>query len=423
MRLPILAVLLLAACAGGDIPPVVAVRPVPTGSTEPLRFKELNTGLMRRGMEIGRYIWSLDCVPPYDRVFWKSGEGYRRYNTFHERFAETMRDAGFDVAGKGYDEGEDRQRARYTVTGELREVRLELCRRIHWLFGLDKGLSGTGTVKIDWIVYALGEQRVVHRTTTTGHAVLDSGVPEGDALLLEEGFSSAVSALAADPGFRAAVAHGHPPAMGGASAGSVPLLPPSAPARSMALSVTGAAPFRGVPEDNAERIADALVQVGRGRGVVVGQVDGNAVILAPAAPGDTVTVRAGRVALEGTVERRDHATGLMLVRVPARLDALPVRTAMLEVSEPVHVTIEGAAFSSGIVAGLMGGIQADLTGPAPEPGDPLLDSSGNLVGLALRGRVRSGLASFVPIGEALAALGVEAAGAKPRLDAGGRPPT
>lgn len=433
MRFSLLAVLLLAACTGGDLPPVAPVHPVPTGSTEPLRFKELNTGLMRRGMVVGRYVWDIDCAPPYDRVFWQSGEGYRRYNTFRERFAETMRDAGFSVVGDAHQEDDERKHARFIVTAELREVRLELCRRVRLLFNIDKGTSGTGTIKIDWTVYASAERRVVHRTTTTGHAVLDSGVPEGDVLLVEDGFSSAVAALAADPGFRAAVSlAAPPPAMGGASVAAFAPLAAETPVHPVAvLTLTGAAPFRGVLENNANRIADALVQVGNGRGVVVGEADGRAVILAPLAMGDTVSVHAGRVVLEGTVERRDAATGLMLVRVPARLGALPLRTAGPDVSEPVTATSDGEDFTSGIVAGIgtgigagrAGPIHADLDGAPPHPGAPLLDDGGNLLGLALPRQGRGGPASFVPVGDALSALGVQVAGGKPRLDAGGRPPT
>ena len=442
-RFPIVGLALLAACAGADPPLGPVVHPLAPGSTEPLRFNALNMGQMRRGTEIGRYVWDIDCGSPYGRVFWTSGMGFRRENTFRERFAEAFGDAGFDVVGAVYADGADRQRARYVVTGELREVRLELCRRRDWLFGGDGGISGTGSVKIDWTMYASEEQRVVHRTSTTGHAAFDDGVPEGDVLLIEDGFSTAVAALAAEPGLRAAGARGGPPvppAMGGAAAGPPPVpegMPVQMPGL-MAERVFGPvhlapphvaspvpdepAPFLGPLEDNAGRIAAAMVRVGAGRGVVVGAADGHALVLAPRVAGDTVPVQAGPVRELGTIVRRDAASGLMLVRVPvplpARLAALPRRPDPPEVSEPVYTTADGVAFAPGLVAGLVaglaGGIQADLE-EEPEPGDPLLDEAGNLLGVALAGRREAGLSRFVPIADALAAL--TAPGTVPARDA------
>ncbi|MFX5057586.1 hypothetical protein ABTC93_20455, partial [Acinetobacter baumannii] len=63
-------------------------------------FGELAIGSMRRGMQIGRYVWGIDCAPPYDDVYWTSGVNMRRGSTFDERFSEVMTAAGFDVVGR-----------------------------------------------------------------------------------------------------------------------------------------------------------------------------------------------------------------------------------------------------------------------------------------------------------------------------------
>jgi len=84
-------------------------------------------------------------------------------------------------------------------------------------------------------------------------------------------------------------------------------------------------------------------------------------------------------------------------------------------------------------------LQADLTGPDPAPGDPLVDEAGNLLGVARSGPLPSGahgLSAFVPVIEALARLGVEVTQLSPRsipsrgipahdarLDGTRRPPT
>ncbi|HYG84724.1 MAG TPA: hypothetical protein VD978_00530 [Azospirillum sp.] len=399
MRLAVLALLLLAGCAGGDPPLGPVVQPVPRGTTETIRFNTLNLGQMRRGMEIGRYVWDIDCTWPYGRVFWTSGLGFRRENTFQERFAEIFEGAGFDVAGAAYAEGTDRRRARYVVTGELREVRLELCRRRSWWTGADRGVSGVGTVKIDWTVFEPEAQRVMLRTTTTGHARLDDGVPEGDRLLLEDAFSGAAEALAAEPAFRKAVGRG--------GAAQTPdgkrwrMVPPE----QRDPTPIAAEPIRAVVSSKGGA-GDGLARVGGGVGVVVGAVEGAALVLAPLAAVDAVPVRVGGTAAEGTVAARDAGRGLMLVRVPARLAAMRLRGTPAEVSEPVMTTGAGNDFATGMVAALGEGILADLEGAAPRPGDPLLDAGGALLGFALPGRAEGGLSRFVPAAEALAALGV-----------------
>lgn len=425
-RFSVLGLAMLAACAGADPPLGPAVRPVARGATEAIRFNALNMGQMRRGMEIGRYVWGIACGSPYGRVFWVSGLGFRRENTFRERFAEVFGDAGFDVAGAVYADGADRQRARYIVTGELREVRMELCREQSWLFGADQGISGVGTVKIDWTVYAPAEERVAYRTSTTGRAKLAAGVPEGDVLLIEEGFNGAAEALAADPGFRTAVVRGgggggERPPDGRAPDGRRwrmvpeqerdPLPVADEPVRPVALR---ADPPRG-------GAGDGLVRVGDGMGVVVGEAEGTALVLAPLMPGERVAVRAGGTRVEGGVAARDAGRGLMLVRVPARLAAIPLRATPPDVSEPVIATGAMDDFATGMVSASGDVLLADLEGAAPQPGDPLLDAQGHLLGLALPGGRESGLHRFTGIGAALAALGVAPRHAV--LDGRGRPPT
>ncbi|MGQ9364873.1 serine protease [Azospirillum sp. ST 5-10] len=421
--LPILA-LLLPACAAwssGEPPPPRAVPPmVAPGATEPLRFGGLGLGSMRRGTEIGRYVWGIDCAAPFGRTFWTSGRHLREGTSWEERFAEVMGAAGYDVAGGGdrfYEIKEQRRRARYSVAAELRDVRLELCRREDWITGADLGISGAGSVKVDWALYDAEAARLLHRVTTTGSAAVDGGVPEGDVLLIEEAFAAAVEGLAADDGFRAAVAKG-----GGPPPSLVPAaLQPAGPPAAAALGVDTPPPLGGTVEAARGRIAAALVAVGTGRGLVVGEAEGGAVLLAPAAAaggGDTVTVRpAEGVALDGAVAGRDARTGLVLVRVPARLTALPLRSGGVAVSEPVHRLLDGRGRTA---AGIVGGrhtdarwggtvLLADLDGPPPRPGDPLLDDAGNLVGLALPEAPAmpgdDALPAFVPAGDALAALG------------------
>ncbi len=470
------ALLTLAACTGGDLPLTRAAPPVARGSTEPVRFDGLSLGSMRRGMLTGRYVWALECWPPYEDVYWTSGRSLHQNATFQERFGEVLADAGYDVAGflgSEYEADFDRRRARYIVRGDLRAVNNDLCRRRSWLTGRDEGVSGTGSVRVEWTVYDAATGRLVHRVTTTGVARKDSGVPQGDVLLIEDAFGTAVEALGADPGFRATVSRGGavassglggvssgPPVVssgpvgassavpdvsstvpdvstvmvnpGGASAGAAPFLEET---RRPTLILRVPDPLQGYADDPATRVAAAAVRVGpeerKGRGIVLGELDGQSVLLTLDAGLDaTVTVTPSRgVVLDGTVLARDRMGGIALVRVPARLRAAPLRLDGPAVSEPVTAVLDrGGDAAAGILAARRNDpdaapgveatlLQADLSGPDPAPGDPLVDEAGNLLGVARPTGLRSGsghgLSVFVPVTEALARMGVEVTHAVP----------
>ncbi|WP_137103765.1 trypsin-like peptidase domain-containing protein [Azospirillum argentinense] len=510
--LALAALLALTACMGGDLPQTRKSPPVARGSTEPIRFDGLSLGSMRRGMVTGRYVWALECWPPYEDVYWTSGRSLHENSTFQERFAEVLADAGYDVAGvqgSDYEAEFDRKRARYILRGDLRAVNSDLCRRRSWLTGGSEGVSGIGSLRVDWAVYDAVTGRLVHRVTTTGVARKDSGVPQGDVLLIEEAFGTAVEALGADPGFRAAVSRGGaiassgpaivssgrggvstaplgassaapvvssgvvgvssavpyvssgPPVVstaavdpGDASAGPAPVLEETRPPT---LILRIADPLQGYADDPTARVSAATVRVGpderKGRGIVLGELDGQSLLLTfDAGPDATVTVAPSRgVSLDGAVMARDVPGGIALVRVPARLRAAPLRLDAPAVSEPVMAVLErGDDTASGILAARRADpqaasgveatlLQADLTGPDPAPGDPLVDEAGNLLGVARSGPLPSGahgLSAFVPVMEALARLGVEVTQLAPRpipsrgrsahdarLDGTRRPPT
>ncbi|WP_042700100.1 S1C family serine protease [Azospirillum sp. B506] len=482
LRRPIVPILILflgllpAGCGGLTPPPPVgnAVRPVAAGTTAPFRFGEMTIGSMRRGMQIGRYVWGIDCAPPYDDVYWTSGVNMRRGSTFDERFAEVMTAAGFDVVGRpgGPDNPDgNRSRARFTVQGDLRDVQLELCHRTNWLTGSSKGSSGTGSVKVEWTVYDARGGGLVHRVVTTGATAHESGVPQGDTFLVEEAFAAAVESLAADAGFRALLSGGTLPASSAAtptalpsiasaaSAGSGPIpLMPAAPSPAPAVVAPPVAtpppiapvlPAPAVPAaalrpaapsrlllrtgTGSARFAAARIPVGGSYGLVIGETDVSgevqAVLLALLPGSDpTVTVRPARgVELTGWTVGRDAASGFALVRVPARLPAIPIRAGTLHVSEPVRIVSAGHRRD---IVGIVGGlppdsgtgaplIQADLGsaalfGTVTEAGDPLLDGSGALIGVASAATDSAakpaGLVEFLALGPLLDRLGADPAG-------------
>lgn len=454
---------LLPAGCGGSSPPPQASKtapPVAAGTAAPFRFGELAIGSMRRGMQIGRYVWGIDCAPPYDDVYWTSGVNMRRGSTFEERFSEVMTSAGFDVVGRpgGPDSPDgNRSRARFTVQGDLRDVQLEMCNRVNWLTGSSRGSSGTGSVKVEWTVYDTRGGGLVHRLVTTGVTTQERGAPQGEALLVEEAFAAAVEALAADDGFRALLSGSDlrspaapipvvpvvVPVTGPAGSGPMPLMPAAAsPALAAPAPAVGSRLLLRSGAGSG-RLASARIPVGSSHGLVIGETDVSgetqAVLLVPLPGSDpTVTVRPARgVELTGWVVGRDAASGFALVRVPARLAALPVRTTAPRVSEPVRAVPGGGGKE---IAGIVGGlpadgrlghplIQADLDSAAPlakgtDVGDPLLDEASALIGVATAaGRsaaTPAGLVEFLAVGPLLDRLGADmvAAVAMPTLPKG-----
>lgn len=495
---------LLAACLSGcqTSAPTGRTDPAPRvvpGSTEPLRFAGLSITAMRRGMEIGRYIWDLDCAPPYDPVHWTSGADLRRGSTIDARFAEILADTGFDVVGRadGPDApGQGRDRARFTIQGELRDVRLELCHRNDWLTGASRGVSGSGSARVDWSVSDARSGQVVLRVTTSGVSRQSSGVPQGDILLIEEAVAAAADRLAADTSFRNTVRRGGAAAMpdpssAPSSVASFPAqtlapalavapvrLTPADPGPGVVSGMTSGAvsavasdggtvpaasrallsvhtPARGSATDPTARAGSAQIRAGDRYGLVIGETLGGetrggetrgeggwqSVLVVPnPGPADSLLVRpAAGVTLTGIVEARDPVSGFALLRVPARLTAVPVRGGALRVSDRISVAAgRGRVSATGIIAGLprdpqrgVTVIQADLglaeaMGARVEAGDPLLDAAGAVIGVALGPSATAaatphGLVLFLPMGDLLARLGAEpfdagaGAGARPSL--------
>lgn len=422
----LLATVLLADCGGrpAEEAPAAApgsAPPIARGTTLPIRFGGFGTREMRRGTEVGRYVFGVFCQPPWDPIHWTTGRGLTHTPTLEQRFRVALTAAGFDVAGSGFGEysrAADRKRARFSVTAELTAVDLRLCRRENWLTGTRMGEDGEGRIAVEWSLHAEPEGYLVHRATTTGTAVQGEAVPDGDSLILEAAFAAAAERLAADGSFRAAVSRGAVVAPIQAAAG------PAVLARTGPVVPTGrgwsetpvptfmpVAPVMAGAGRGGTLPAVTTVAVGSGRGVVVGQSGAASLIVTAAAgpPDAMLVVRpAPAVALDGVVEGRDAVSGLALVRVQGRLDALPLRLAPVAVSEPVVLGGGGGGRVGGIVAaaGLV-----DVANVQPKHGDPVLDGVGNLVGFALdrpapTSPARYGLVPFVPLADVLAGLGL-----------------
>ncbi|MCW2245104.1 hypothetical protein M2352_000695 [Azospirillum fermentarium] len=375
---------LLAAC-GPTLPPGGDPRPPAPGvplAAVPVRLAPVSVTGIRRGAVVGNAVFGVDCAPPYSRILWtktRFGDGMGLFRPIND----TLTESGMILPRPGGPVA-----APLSLTAEVTGLTMELCRRKGWLTGSPLGESGVAVVQVAWTL--AGPHGPLHRTATTGRAEIPP-TPDGDAVLLETAVADAAGLLAADDGFRralAASAAGLPPPLGAA------VLEPAAP---------GA---RGT-----------AVAVGGGSGTVVGRIGGYPVLVA-AGRGDeaAVAVALGGRSVPGMVERTAPSLGLMLVRV---MEAVPGPLPAFALSAQRRPAVGAPLWAADGPrnAGLLaewrtadGGARllADLPGAGQDapPGTPLMDADGAALAIVTGPATAAGLVPAVPVRAALAALGV-----------------
>lgn len=196
-------ILTLPACINTPSPP-----PAPLALTPPLprpgliAVQSLGTDSMRRGSEVGRYVWAIDCGEPTGALYWTGAETLTGGTPFPARIREELRNDGYQPL----DEQADEKTARVRLKGQLKAVSLKLCRRSHWLTGTDRGVSGEGSVEVEWTLRDAHDRRELYRSVTNGKGSLEDGVPKGEAAIVERAVVAAARALAVDPRFSAVFA-------------------------------------------------------------------------------------------------------------------------------------------------------------------------------------------------------------------------
>ncbi len=361
-------------------------------------------------------------------------------DTFHD----TMQSEGYDVTGAPdliFDEeiDDDLLRSEYRIAAEIIDARTDVCYRddrtpLAVLLPGRGGFTGQLYLKIRWSVFDSLRRTSVYKTQTEGYARRTVPNPEGVSLLVTDAFAMAAHNLGADPQFQNLVVHGVRPPMP-VNAAAAPLRPrrfdPSAPLvlPNMTLSK---APF--VAHADAVRTAAVLVQggIGHGSGFFISR-QGD-IVTAAHVVGDALHVRIKLSdrgeAYIAEVVRSDKARDVALLRLmdpPSFVPTvLPVRTAWPGIGETVYAigaprdTRLQDSVTSGIVSAIrtefnvlgtrQDYIQSDVTTQKGNSGGPLVDRNGNLIGLTDAGAMNNdysvGLNYFVPIGEALSALGI-----------------
>lgn len=414
---PAVACLFLWACAAG--PPAAPAAAVPAGSATRdfsgapvIAFDRMILDLPR-GTRIGSLRGGLLCAANKPLV-WDFGTQKENPAPFANAFRAELAAAGFPVAGAEARlfETDPKPREDLVAGAVVKRLRADLCYPLSGYGDLRKQ-KGSGEIEVAWQVYSRRRRAVVFRAAGTGRGRLPEGSDGGVEGIAVDAFADATRNLLADPAFTAFLA-----------AYAAEPVGEEAP-----IHVAAPPPLEGSAADHMGAVRRATLTValrgGHGSAFVIdpaGWALTNAHVVGDA---NAVTVRTvtGHE-LAGEVVRVDPERDVALVKVErAGLTAVPLRATEPEVGEEVYAVGSplSESLQTSVTRGVVSGyreergqryIQSDVSIQPGNSGGPLVDASGNVVGISVmglfQGGVPVGLNFFIPIRDALDSLHVEA---------------
>lgn len=410
----------------GRLQPDIAAKPVVAPGTypesEPIALDRVVVTI-RPGTEIGSGRKGCALCSPTP-VHWEAGRVDLRPQSFATQFYDTMTAVGYRVAGdpnRLFDERSELAGARFLVGARVTDLSVNLD-QIDWAFS-GPSSKGDAEMAVAWQVYSLRERRVVYEKTTAGRSTIHrSGFQGALTSLIHDAFADALLKLGTDRNFRSAVT---------SSSGNV--VPASLAATdSPPLEVPRFRPFTGPATARLTELRGSAVTIvferGHGSGFFIS--DDGLILTNQHVVGDAEAVNVrllGGVEVVGRVLRRHAARDVALVKVELqRTRPLPLRRDLVRVGEEVYAlgAPRDAEFAGSVTRGIVSAIRRELRGGVElgmiqsdaaiqggNSGGPLLDGSGNVVGIAVegygpRGQYNAGLNFFIPIDEALQNLNI-----------------
>lgn len=305
----------------------------------------------------------------------------------------------------------------------VKEIALNLCPQLQ-----EGSVQGGAYLKLYWEVFAPEQQKVIFSTTTEGSFQSPASIKGPPTLLVANAFAMASRNLLAQQGFLQAISNAAPNAVG-----------VTAEPGNNSDNASTPTPFGSkLLVDNVRGSEEALSQkvtslrsavatiygdVGSGTGFFIGKngmmlsnkhVVGNAKFV-------KVRLATGRD-LVGEVLRAQSSRDVVLIKTePAGITPIAIRASDPAIGEDVFALGSplGDAFNSTLTKGILGGyrtinnqrfLQSDVAILPGNSGGPLLDKSGQVIGITVMGLGAKGLAGmnfFIPINEALELLSLQ----------------
>ena len=351
------------------------------------------------------------CITPVT-IQWEAKNEDLQTLGLERVFRETYTGAGLKVAGDRTNLFEqDSKPAEIQVGALIRDLRARSCSAI-----IESGYTGAMTMDVEWQVYSVSRGAVVARIPTRGGFQLKTPDQGAVAKLFAGAFADNTRRLIADPTFRKLIQGGSsmPSASGAAPTTPIPLL--------------GAAGAQATPLGVAAKsVVTIFAGASLGSGVLV-STDGYVLT------NHHVAGEAGRVRVRwadgsetvGEVIRSDRARDVALIKTTTKASPLAVRHAPVQLGETVYAIGTprmqdlAGTLTRGVVSTVSREIdgqrfiQSDVAITNGNSGGPLLDEKGWVVGLTDLAFAPNGVSQninfFIPIDEALKALGLNAPG-------------
>lgn len=376
-----------------------------------------------RGHQVGVYeerkIFVNNCGGLTGPIEWDNGPGFYRDQGLIDVFNSQLRRANFNIAGDSSElfekQNPNRPRPRYLIGGEINHLTMKICDEVDTWDKQRTGLqSGHGKMRVSWQVFDTLTKKVVYRTQSRGSAKLRTGLRNGQAKLITQSFAAAAGNLATDRKLVSLLKKKQ----------TVPTIriqkvrkPPRwiPPVANWSVGIT----------NNIDQIRGSIVTIENGTGHGSGFFVSPSLVLTnhhvvKGAQFVQVRLLTGQKVL-GEVLRKHLERDVALIQVRLNnYQPLPIRKRPLKITEdvfaigtPLQTSLSGTV-TKGIVSkfasnryGLID-VQADVFIQHGSSGGPLLDSNGNVVGVAYAGlgSASVGINFFVPIADALDKLNV-----------------
>lgn len=437
--------ILLAGCSVLPVEkiPLATPQKVPAGAhPSPVGFNEIRYAVPTGATTMGLSYRNTNCPLIMRKMQKRIAPGQFPADDYRRIFRDTLGGLGYDVAGdpgRMFDEQEDTQRAVYSVGARVTDIKMAVCNEEGGGFLTAKvpvGYVGESMVQIEWTVFDILHSKSAYTVTTKGYSRLDEPNDEGITVMLEDAFAAAAHNLGSDKTFFDLVFSGVQPEK---APGIYEY--PEEKARS---AVDSRAPVALLPQklltgqagrkmDQYRHVAVLIETAGTfGSGFFLnadGYILTNAHVVGHAAQVRVVSADKEEK-LIADVLRTDPARDVALLKLESipdgfKIPTLPVRLDRPVVSDEVYavgspdLTRLQDTVTKGIVSAVRYDrrknqwyIQSDVFTWHGNSGGPLLDASGNIIGLCVAGygsggQDLAGLNLFIPIKDALEALDVK----------------
>ena len=407
-------VLLLAGCQAASVKPtaVKQVIDIPVGTdAKPIQLRKVIVKL-NRGERIGTYALGLLCLKNSD-LKWKGGKLNVTSDDFTDVFREELEKAGYPVVGDPNALFEDPAdwKTELFVGGLINEMQANICYPLGGL-GDFNSIKGAAYVKVNWQIYSTLQRRVIHEVTTEGSFESESDNVDSELDPLLNAFGVATHNLLADREFHALVSRKKE------QESSIAVKD---------LTLQTAKLYQDALDKHVNDVRSAVVTVfvpgGHGSGFFVSN-DGHVLTnehVVRDAKFVQVKLTTGREILAEVIAR-DASSDIALLRVeetgmpflPIRKNEISVGSLVYAIGSPLSEELS-TTVSQGVLSSYRNQrgkrlIQSDVNIEPGSSGGPLLDKSGNVIGLSVSGIMvggaSTGLNFFIPINDALSAIGV-----------------